>query len=130
MNTLLKLQRSSLLAATAVVLMTLGACASYQPTPTAKIQAAELAIKAAEIAGVNNYASVELTEARRNLAAANTAVLKDEMTIALHLAEQAKIGAELAAAKAEVTAAQKVNDDMINSIAALKTEMQRNRGIK
>lgn len=112
------------------LLLLLGACATATPPPTAALQAAESAIAAADQARVANYASQELTEARRNLSAANDAVRAKNMTLALHLAEQSQVGAQLATAKAEVVEAQMVNDEMIKSIETLKTEMQRNSGAK
>ena len=75
-----------------------------------------------------DYASLELTGARRDLNAANDAVREKNMPLALRLAEESMVGAQLASARAEVVEAQMVNDEMIKSIATLKEEMKRNAG--
>jgi hypothetical protein len=52
------------------------------------------------------------------------------MALALRLADQARVGAQLASARAEVAEARLVNDEMIKNIAALKADNQRNMGAK
>ena len=115
------------LATAAAALLTLGACAS-EPPPDAALQAAELAITHAEQARVADYASTELTEARSKLADARSEVQLKHMMKAQRLAEQARVDADLASAKAEVAKAKTVNDDMQKSNETLKQEMQRNTG--
>lgn len=111
--------------ATALVL---SACASAPLPPTQALQAAEVAIANAEKARVADYASLELSQARDKLASARTAVQQEQMVTALYLAEQSRVDAELAAAKAEVVKAKTVNDEMKKSLESLKQEMQRNPG--
>jgi hypothetical protein len=113
--------------ATAGLLM-LAACASVPQPPVAELQAAELAIADAERARVADYASAELSEARAKLRAANSAVHKENMVQAMRLAEQSRVDAELASARAEAARAKVVNDEMLKSIDAMKHEMQRNTG--
>jgi hypothetical protein len=113
--------------ATAGLLM-LVACASMPQPPTAELQAAELAIADAERARVADYASAELSEARDKLRAAHSAVQQENMVLAQRLAEQSRVDAELASARAEAARAGVVNDEMRNSIDTLKQEMQRNTG--
>ena len=108
--------------------MLAGVCSAAQPPPTAALQAAETAIATADQAHVADHAAVELTGARRDLIAANDAVREKNMTLALRLADESKVGAQLASAKAEVVEARMVNDEMIKSIAVLKEEMKRNTG--
>jgi hypothetical protein len=50
------------------------------------------------------------------------------MVLAQRLAEQTRVDAELAAAKAEAARAEIVNAEMRKSIDTLKHEMQRNTG--
>lgn len=109
-------------------LLVLAACASRPVPPTEALRAAEQAIANAEQARVADYASVELSEARKELAAARTAVQQDQMVLAGRLALQSRTGAELALAKAEAAKARAVNDDMRKSAETLKQEMQRNPG--
>jgi hypothetical protein len=104
------------------------ACASTPQPPTAALEAAELAIAHAEQMQVKDYASVELSEARDKLAAARTAAQQEQMVRALRLAEQSRVDAELAAARAEEFEARTVNEEMLEGIDTLKEEMQRNTG--
>lgn len=109
-------------------LLILGGCASAPEPPTAELQAAEQAISSAERARVTDYASVELSEARDKLSAARRAVQDKEMVQAQHLAQQARLDAELASARAEVAKAREVNEQMQKGIDTLKMEMQRKTG--
>lgn len=106
----------------------LAACAST-PAPNQALQAAELAITNAERARVADYAAPELGEARSKLAAARAAVNEEKMVLAERLAEQSRVGAELAIAKAEVGKTQAVNDEMKKSTDVIQQEMQRNQGL-
>ncbi|HEY9199796.1 MAG TPA: DUF4398 domain-containing protein [Gammaproteobacteria bacterium] len=109
-------------------LLLLGACASAPQPPTADLQAAELAIANAERARVADYASVELSEARDKLTAARNAVQEEQMSRAQRLAQQARVDAELASARAEVAKARVVNEQMQKGTDTLKQEMQRTTG--
>jgi predicted S18 family serine protease len=111
-------------------LFTLAACASTPPAPTHALQAAETAITNAEQARVADYASIELNEARENLAAARKAVQDEDMARAERLAEQARVNAELASANARLTRARAINEEMQTSIDVLKQEMQRGPGAR
>lgn len=120
--------------ALAAVLM-LGACASVAPPPTAALRAAETAIAIADRERVADYASPELTEARQKLTAAKVAAAKadatnKDMVQAQRLADQARVNAELATAKAEAMKAKAINDEIQKSINTLKQEMQRNTGAR
>jgi membrane-bound lytic murein transglycosylase len=118
------------LLAAAAGLVTLAACASAPPAPTHALQAAEIAITNAEQARVADYASIELNEARENLAAARKAVQDKDMARAERLAEQSRVNAELASANAELTRARAINEEMQKSIDILKQEMQRGPGAR
>ena len=108
--------------------LVLAACASVPLPPTEALQAAQSAINNAEKARVADYASPELGMARDKLTAARSAVEKEEMVLAQQLAEQSRVDAELAIAKADVAKAKLVNDEMKKSTESLKQEMQRNPG--
>ena len=108
---------------------TLSACAQAPQPPTdAALQAAEMAISYADRNRVTGYSSPELIEARKKLNDARAAVHEKEMTVALRLAEESLVDAELAAANADVIKAQAVNTDMQRSIDMLKQESYRNSG--
>lgn len=119
-----------LVAAAIGSLLTLAACASIPPPPTAALQAAELAIAGAEQARVADYAAPELGDAREKLTAAHAAVQAEKMDLARRLAEQSRVDAELAMARAEAAKAAVVNAEMKKSTDTLKQEIQRNSGAK
>ncbi|MEN0035671.1 MAG: DUF4398 domain-containing protein [Cellvibrio sp.] len=106
----------------------LAACSSPPKAPDQALQAAELAIANAEQARVADYASPELGEARDKLTAARAAVAKEEMLAAARLAEQSRVDAELATAKASAAKAQEVNDELHKNVNTLEQELQRNSG--
>jgi hypothetical protein len=112
-------------------LLALAACATTPlPPPTQALQAASLAIANAEQARAAEHAPAELSQAREELAAANTAVKNDRMVTAERLAQQSRAGAELASARSEAAKAKAVNDELRKNNEALKQEMQRNPGAK
>ena len=103
------------------------ACAST-PAPTAQIQAAQQAIAAAERTDASRHAAAELGAAQARLASANTAVQAKEMEAAARLADESRVEAELATARAASVKARMVNDEMKRSTGTLIDEMQRNTG--
>jgi Domain of unknown function (DUF4398) len=103
------------------------ACAST-PAPTARLQAAEQAIAAAQAADASRHAAAELGEAQARLASANTAVQAQEMESAARLADESRVEAELATARAASVKARMVNDEMKRSTGTLIDEMQRSTG--
>ncbi len=105
----------------------LTSCASTPP-PTASIDAARSAIASAEKADAGQYAAAELTQARDQLAAAETAAREERMTPARQLADQATAEANLANARAAEAKAVAVNNEMKTSNAALGDELQRAAG--
>ena len=108
----------------------LAACASTPPAPEAAIGAATQAIASADRSGVGESAAPELAEARSKLAAANLAVADKRMTDADRLARESRIDAELASARTQTIAAQRVNDEITRGTAVLSTELQRHSGEK
>jgi hypothetical protein len=110
------------------VLVFAAACASAPPIPSANLQAAQLSISNAERVGAATHASAELAEARDKMSAANHAVDEKKMVAAQQLADEARAGAELAAARSDAVKADLVNQDMKRSTATLIEEMQRKTG--
>lgn len=109
-------------------LFTLASCASAPTAPARELQAAELAITRAEQARVADYASIELSQARTRLQAARAAVIEDDMVLAQRLADESRVNAELAFARAEMLKAKAINDEMQKGINTLKQEMSRQSG--
>jgi len=108
--------------------LVLAACASTPPAPNAQINAAQVAIANAEQAEAGRHAAGELSEARAKLASANTAVQAEQMVAAAQFAEESKVEAELASARATAFKARTVNEEMQRSTGALVDEMQRVEG--
>ncbi len=98
------------------------------PVPTTNLQAAQQAIANAERVDAATLAGVELGEARGKLAAAQTAVVDKKMIVAARFADEARVEAELAAAKSGAAKAKTVNDNLERSTATLIEEMQRKSG--
>jgi hypothetical protein len=118
------------IAASLLLMVGVGACASTPPAPTANLQAARLAIAAAERADAGRFAAEELNASRSSLVSAESAVTDEKMVIAARLADLSRAGAELATAKTESVKAIAVNDEMKRSTGTLIEEMQRSAGDK
>lgn len=106
------------------------ACATVPMPPTAAMDAAAAAIANAEQARAAEYAALELSTARDELAAARTAAQQEHMVLAGRRAEEARAIAELASARADAAKAKVVNDELQASIEVLRQEMQRNPGAR
>jgi hypothetical protein len=130
MNAILNTRRTARLslAAAAITVTALGACASTPPAPTTHLQAAQQAISTAEQANAGKFSPNELGAARTRLAAANEAVTAKKMVEAERFADQSRADAELASAKTTAVQAKAVNDEMLRSTSTLVEEMKRNSG--
>jgi len=106
----------------------LSACASTPMPPSEQLQAAQLAINGAEQERATDFAPLDMKRAHDKLGAANAAVVEEDMTLALWLADEARVSAELASAKASAAKARAVNDEMQHSIETLQQELNRNSG--
>lgn len=121
--------RWHLAVASVAAALLLSACAAAPVPPTAKLQAAELAIGNADNARIVDQASPELRDAREKLSAARTAVQQEEMVAAARLADESRASAELASARADLIKAQTVNTEMQKNLQTLEQEMQRRQGV-
>ncbi len=120
--------RALRLLAGATVIVALAACASTPMPPAEALQSAQLAINSAEQERATEIAPLDMKLAHDKLGAANAAVVAENMTLALWLADEARVSAELASAKASEAKAKAVNDEMQQSIQALQQELNRNSG--
>jgi hypothetical protein len=109
-------------------LLAFSAAFAAPPAPELNLQSAQQAIANAERVDAGTHAGLELGEARGKLSAARQAVLDKKMLMAAWLADEARVGAELAAAKAGAVKAKAVNEDIKKSTATLVDEMQRKTG--
>ncbi|WP_421851821.1 DUF4398 domain-containing protein [Marinomonas sp.] len=124
------LRRHVLKGSSLVAMVVLLAACSHDPQPQmySALQAAETAIADADRNGVNGYPSPELVEARNKLQQARVALEKEEMPLAMFLAQESEVDAELASAKSTLIKEQQVNAEIEKGIDALKQEMDRNVG--
>ena len=113
--------------ASLAIALALTGCAAPR-APEGALRAAEQAIATAEQARVADYAASELGEARSSLQAAHEAVADEEMVRAARLADESRVSAEFALAKADAAKARAVNKELQDSTDALKQEMQRSSG--
>ena len=109
-------------------LLAFSAAIAGKPAPETNLQSAQQAIANAERVDASTHAGVELGEARGKLSAAKQAVSDKKMLLAAWLADEARAGAELAAAKAGAVKANAVNEDIKRSTATLVDEMQSKTG--
>lgn len=105
----------------------LAACASTPPPPTAALEAARQSIASAEQVRATEDAPLELSRAREKLDAANNAVDNENMLAAERLANEARVLAELAFARAEMADARRVNQEIARTTDVLREELQRDR---
>lgn len=109
-------------------MFSLTACATPVEPINLALQAAENAIANADRERVSDYALPELGEAREKLTMSRAAVRAKNMDLAKNLADESRVSAELASAKANKIKATQINEDLKAGIITLKQEMQRNSG--
>ena len=102
------------------------ACGSTN-APTQQLAETETVIRQAEQVGGDEYAPLELREARRKLEHAQNAMDDEDYEKAIRLAEQARIDAELAQIKTLSGQSQRAVTELRESIRILKEEIERNR---
>jgi len=111
-----------------LLMFVLAGCADKVPPPTQQITLATLSISQAESSGAFEFAPMELKSARDKLSRAKLAMDEEENEKAGRLADEAMIDANLAEAKSRSAKAQKVVEEMKESIRVLRQEMDRRVG--
>jgi len=101
------------------------ACASTKP-PNDKLTQVEASIQQAEQVGAEDYAPLEIREARKKLTEARAHVQKEEYEKAKLTADRAMVDAELAQMKSLSSKAQKAVNELQESIRVLQEEIQNN----
>jgi uncharacterized protein YqfA (UPF0365 family) len=104
----------------------LTACASTNP-PSQQLTETQMVIQQAEQLGADEYAPLEIRDARIKLGLAREAVEAKDYDKAILLAEHARVDAELAQAKAQSGKAEKTVAELRESIRVLKAEIERNQ---
>lgn len=103
----------------------ISACASTKP-PTDKLTQVEASIQQAEQVGAEDYAPLEIREARKKLTEARKLVTKEKYEKAKRTADRAMVDAELAQMKSLSEKAQKAVRELRESIRVLQEEIQNN----
>lgn len=106
----------------------LSACATTNP-PSQQLTETQMVIQQAELLGAEEYAPLEIREAKIKLELAREAVEAKEYEKAIKLAEQARVDAELAQVKAQSGKAKAAVAELRESIRVLKAEIERNQNI-
>lgn len=101
------------------------ACASTKP-PNDKLTQVEASIQQAEQVGAENYAPLEIREARRKLDKARELISKEKYGKAKRTADRAMVDSELAQMKSLSEKAQKAVRQLRESIRVLQEEIQNN----
>ncbi|MCC5793468.1 MAG: DUF4398 domain-containing protein [Chromatiales bacterium] len=104
------------------------ACAASPVAPTSSLDAARTAIANAERANAGSFAAAELDAARQKMIQADRAAAgktQVNMVRADRLAQEARVEAELAAARTEAAKAAAVNRELNLGADALTEEMKR-----
>lgn len=111
------------------ITLTLVSCASTKP-PMQELAQTEAVINQADQVGAEEYAPLEIREARKKLQQARELESEEKYEEARRMAIRAEVDAELAEAKALSEKAQKAVQQLRESIKLLKEEIERNQGGK
>ena len=117
--------RSGMLAAACTVFLFAG-CATRVERPVAEMARATTLIDQAEKAGAQRYAAAELQQARDKVNLADKAANDGKGDIALRLASEAAVDAELAVARTASGEAQRAAEELHRSTDTLQEEAKRN----
>lgn len=109
------------------MLLALAACTSIRPGPDAFVSA-EQAIVAAEEAGGDEFAPVEMRFAREKLASANKGMEKQKYEVAMYLVEQSEINSELAIEKSRAAKSRRQVSELRKSTEELETRLRETFG--
>jgi Asp-tRNA(Asn)/Glu-tRNA(Gln) amidotransferase A subunit family amidase len=114
---------------TLLILMTMGlaSCAAPKPAPDA-FQSAEASIEAAERAGAEEHAPVELKFAREKLEEANKGIEYQQYDKSFYLLEQSEINSELAIEKSRASALRSEVTELARRNAILREELEADYG--
>ncbi|MFA5669527.1 MAG: DUF4398 domain-containing protein [Balneolaceae bacterium] len=108
-----------------VVAVVMGACASTKP-PSEKLTRVKSSIQQAEQVGADDFAPLEIREARKKLDQAQELVGKKKYEEAKLMADRAMVDADLAQIKTLSEKSQKAVNELRESIRVLKQEIQNN----
>lgn len=107
----------------AFVCLVLAACATVRPDPSI-LETAEQAIRAAEAAGGDEFAPVEMRFAREKLASARIGMEKEKYEVAVYLVEESEINSELAIEKSRTAKSRRRVNELRKSNAELDERLR------
>jgi len=107
----------------AAVLVALSACTTTRPGPDGFVSAQQ-AIAAAESAGGDEFAPVEMRFAREKLASANKGMEKKEYEVAMYLVEQSEINSELAIEKSRAARSRRQVSELRKNNEVIKAKLR------
>ncbi len=110
----------------AVLSLTVSACATTSDRPDQQLARAEATIESARQSGAARYAADELERAGTKLTQAKLAADQREYLRAERLATEAELNAKLAASTADRSKAEAALQEVDESIAVLRREIDRN----
>jgi len=108
------------------LMLVMGACASSN-IPAPNTSGVESEIGKAEQAGAQEYAPLELRNARKKIEQAKQFNEQEEYEKATRLVEEASVDAELATVKARSAKAQEAVEQLRETIETLRKEIERNQ---
>lgn len=111
----------------AVILLALTSCTTIRPSPEVFLSA-ETGITAAEKAGGDEFAPVEMRFAREKLASAQKGMDKQKYEIALYLVEQSEINSELAIEKSRAAKSRRLVNEQRKSNDELARKLRETFG--
>ncbi len=107
----------------ALVCLVLTACATVHPDSSI-LETAEQAIRAAEAAGGDEFAPVEMRFAREKLVSARKGMEKEKYEVAVYLVEESEINSELAIEKSRTAKSRRRANELRKSNAELEEKLR------
>jgi len=106
-----------------IVCLALAACMTTRPGPEVFV-AAENAIQAAEAAGGDEFAPVEMRFAREKLQSARLGLERQKYAVIVYLVEESEINSELAIEKSRTAKTRRQVNELRKSNAELETSLR------
>jgi hypothetical protein len=107
----------------ALVCLVLTACTTVRPDASI-LETAEQAIRAAETAGGDEFAPVEMRFAREKLESARIGMEKEKYTVAVYLLEESEINSELAIEKSRTAKSRRRANELRKSNVELEERLR------
>jgi hypothetical protein len=106
-----------------IVCLVLAACTTVKPDPDV-IETAKIALEAAEVAGGDEFAPVEMRFAREKLASALKGMEKEKYKVAIYLMEESEINSVLAIEKSRTAKSRRQVNELRRSNEELEASLR------